>query len=253
MSQKILFLGDTHGDLDFVHLACIIASDNNAEIIQVGDWGFVWPNGSQLDDLSKKMVAWNVKMRFIDGNHDWHSKLNELAVAAGGVPDAGGIVRTPVEIAPNVIYQPRGSHYKDDDGTVFSFMGGAPSIDKHFRRDGLSWWATETITKEDMEVAMDSPKCHVLVTHDAPDYPPGFRPKGEPEFRVASKQSMNNVKRLRTINGPRLHVHGHWHYAYVDGVTRGLDCNWASNMSLAYFLWERNAPPETTSEDLPAT
>jgi len=236
--NNYLFLGDTHGDLDFVVRACELAAKHNAEIIQVGDWGFIWPirelggknnlkyDEDQLLRLSSVLVAWGVTMRFIDGNHDWHPKLRELTADQDG----------PVQLAPRVIYQPRGSMYTDTDGTSFVFMGGAPSIDKSFRRDGVTWWAEEEITDEEMAKGLFWEFCDVLVTHDAPDYPPGFLPKGDPAFRQKSKQSLNNIKKLRTTLQPKLHVHGHWHHAYVDGVTRGLDCNYGKFPGSVY-LW----------------
>lgn len=244
--SSALFLGDCHGDLDFVVKACDLAVKHNAEIIQVGDWGFIWPvrnkgvhfespnvryDENQLLKLSSVLVAWGVTMRFIDGNHDWHPELTRLSHNQNLIG---------MEIAPRVIYQPRGSQHTDEDGTTFVFMGGAPSIDKAFRTDGVSWWATEEITDEQMEQGLHWGKCDVLVTHDAPDYPPGFLPKGDPKFRVASKRSLNNIKKLRTKLGPSLHMHGHWHHAHVDGVTRGLDCNYARYFNDSVYLWNKN-------------
>lgn len=234
MSSNYLFLGDTHADLDFVVKACDIAAKNNAEIIQVGDFGFIWPNRGKYDEnqlrtLSSVLVMHGVTMRFLDGNHDFHTKLKELA------PE-----RVTTKLAPRVFYQPRGSTHVDEDGTKFLFMGGAPSIDKAFRRDGVSWWAEEEITEDDMGEALNHTSADVLVTHDAADYPPGFKPKGEPEFRVASKRSLNNIKELRTHLKPALHVHGHWHHAYVDGVTRGLDCNYARYFNDSVYLWSKS-------------
>lgn len=225
--MSFLFVGDPHGDLGFIDEMARRAAEHKAEMIVVGDWGFVWPNGNQIKKLSATLRAHRVTMRFIDGNHDWHDELNRLA----------GYVRHAVELEPNVIYQPRGSTYTHD-GTKFLFMGGAPSIDKANRTPGKSWWPTEYITDEDMAVAALTDKADVLVTHDAPDYPPGFMPKGDPAFRIRSKQSLNNIKALRTRLTPTLHLHGHWHHAYLDGVTRGLDCNYSMYAADAYFLWD---------------
>lgn len=230
--MNFLFVGDTHGDLDFVEEMARKAAEHNATIIQVGDWGFVWPNGNQIKKLSATLRAHRVTMRFIDGNHDWHDELNRLA----------GYVRHAVELEPNVIYQPRGSTY-EHDGTKFLFMGGAPSIDKGNRTPGKSWWPTEYITDEDMAVALLHEKCDVLVTHDAPDFPAGFMPRdgfgGDTSFRAKSKRSMDNIWRLRDHLKPSLHMHGHWHHAHVSGVTRGLDCNYARYPGDAYYLWSK--------------
>lgn len=218
--MNYLFLGDTHGDLYFAAQAAEMARDYNAEIIQVGDWGFLWPGGSSLDALSKILVDHNVTMRFIDGNHDWHPELKRRTPG-----------RSETEIAPKVIYQPRGS---TDNG--FLFLGGAPSIDRHMRTPGKSWWPEETITPEDMDAALSHENIDVIVTHDAPDYPPGFAPLGDPAFRQKSTQSMNDIRSLIRHYSPKLHVHGHWHHRYTSGVTTGLDCNYGKFNS-AVMLW----------------
>jgi hypothetical protein len=229
--NSYLFLGDTHGDLSCVETACPIAAEHGAEIVQVGDWGFLWPGGSQVKKLSAILKAHNITMRFIDGNHDWFPELWKRAPS-----------REATVIEDNVIYQPRGSAHVDSDGTRFLFMGGAASIDRMNRTVGLSWWPEEEISNQDMAVAFLHDSCDVLVTHDAPQFPPGFKPRtvsGDESFPQKCLRSLNNVKKLRTRLKPSLHVHGHWHHAYVDGVTRGLDCNYARYPGDAYFLWSR--------------
>jgi Icc-related predicted phosphoesterase len=232
--KNYLFLGDTHGDLDFAARGAELAAEHDAEIIQVGDWGFIWTHkmrtSSQVKQLSieleragEKFAKPPVIMRFIDGNHDNHPVL------------LGG----STQLAHNVIYQPRGSVHEDEDGTRFLFVGGAPSIDKDMRTPWISWWPEETITEADMRLALRATNIDVLVTHDAPDYPPGFTPKGTPEFRQLSTQSMNDIRKLVRHHQPKLHIHGHWHHAYVSGVTRGLDCNWAK-FNDSMYLWQRN-------------
>jgi len=240
--MNYLFLGDTHGDLDFVARAAEVAAENDAQIVQVGDWGFIWTHNGQvtnqvkqlsieLERAGEKHAKPPVVMRFIDGNHDHHPELRREALHA----DASG----SVSLAHNVIYQPRGSVYEDVEGTRFLFVGGAPSIDKAYRTKGISWWPEETITHEDMEKAFSHENIHVLVTHDAHDYPPGYSPKGDPEFRKQSNQSLGKVWRLRKHYNPVLHVHGHWHYRYTDGVTIGLASN-INRFNDALYLWSKN-------------
>lgn len=228
MSINYLFCGDPHGDLSYIANVADIASKEQAVIVCVGDWGFIWPNGSTVKKLSALLRAYDVTMRFIDGNHDWHSEIWRRAPS-----------RFATEIEENVIYQPRGSNYVDPDGTKFVFMGGAPSIDKYMRKDGVSWWATEMITPGDMAVALGQGSCDVLVTHDAPQYPPGYGPKGDAAFIQYSTQSMNDIAKLKRELKPSLHVHGHWHTKYFNGTTVGLDCNWATHPEDSYMLWHR--------------
>lgn len=237
--KSFLFIGDSHGDLAFVEHASNLARKHSAEIISVGDWGFLWPGHDQLRDLSDMLVGAGVRMYFCDGNHDDHARLKKLR---------GRIRVQGVHIDVNVIYQPRGSVYEDDDGTRFLFLGGAPSIDRDDRTEGLSWWPEETITEPEFQLARSAKgPIHVLVTHDAPDYPPGFSPKGTPGYRRDQTQSMRRIDALIRQHRPALHIHGHWHTRYSrahKNGTRiiGLDCNQndPACLSDSAFLWSRD-------------
>jgi predicted phosphodiesterase len=239
--KKYLFLGDTHGDVDFLERVIEVAQAESAEIIQLGDWGYWWPGGSQpmsgmpANYIANLLLDSDVTMRFIDGNHDWHPKLQGLLSTEPG----GGCI-----IAPGLIYQPRGSTLEDEDGTRFLFCGGAPSIDKAARREGYSWWPEEEITDDEHAKAMmANGPIHVLVTHDAPGFPPGYGPLGSPRFQAAGERSMGLIRALVNQHQPELLVHGHWHerYSQTVGVStrlEGIDCN-LGLFSDSWLLWNR--------------
>jgi calcineurin-like phosphoesterase family protein len=245
--RRFLFLGDTHGALDFVESAAKLAQQHDAEIVQAGDFGFLWPGNDQLEEVSAMLTDLGVTLRFIDGNHDDHPRLR-------------GHVRAcvPTTIASNVIYQPRGSVHVDEDGTRFLFLGGAPSIDRWSRVTGESWWPEEVITDAEFDLAMKAEgRIHVLVTHDAPDYPPGFSPKGTPEYKRDQTRSMKCVDALIRRHRPTLSVHGHWHTNYVrqhtvGTIVTGLNCNELDPEYLddATLLWSRDAA-QTQTMDTP--
>lgn len=250
--KRYLYLGDTHGDLAFVAATITLAKEHDADLLQCGDWGFVWPaqrragtpqivslRKAPLAELSDMLVAAGVVMRFVDGNHDEHPALRRWC---NGQYDLG------VTIAPNVIYQPRGSVYEDTDGTRFLFLGGAPSIDQANRTPGLSWWPEEVITDEEhvRALAVTGP-IHVLVTHDASSYPPDFSAKGTRAYQKDQVASMGRVDTLIQHHRPQLHVHGHWHTRYerthwTGTVTHGLDCNQLDSTYLddSTLLWSRD-------------
>jgi len=237
--KQYFFVGDTHGDLDFVAAAINRAREHGAEIVQVGDWGFLWPDNDQLLPLANKLVAAGVTMRFVDGNHDNHPALRRLFCGAN---DRG------VTIAPNVIYQPRGSVHEDVDGTRFLFLGGAPSIDRASRVAGVSWWPEEVIKMEELAWAREANgPIHVLVTHDANAMPPGFSAKGSATYQRQQQISMAGIDALICQHRPERHVHGHWHARYdrehanTGTITHGLGCNTmdSSYLDEATLLWSR--------------
>lgn len=236
--RSYCFLGDTHGDLAFAESAAKLARQHDAEVIQLGDWGFLWPGKDRLRTLSDMLIGERTAMRFIDGNHDDHPRLKKLR---------GRVRVRDVHIDVNVIYQPRGSVHEDEDGTRFLFLGGAPSIDRDSRVEGRSWWPEETIKDAEFDLAMSAKKpIHVLVTHDAPDFPPGFSPKGSPSYQRDQLTSMKRVDALIRRHRPEIHVHGHWHSKYErrhKNGTRiiGLDCNQNDPTYLrdSVLLWSR--------------
>jgi hypothetical protein len=221
-AKKYLFLGDTHGDLDFAKSAAKLARAHRAEIIQLGDWGFIFPGSPQLEALSRILVKLGVTMRFVDGNHDDHPSLKKLR---GRTHSRG------VTIAKNVIYQPRGSVHEDEEDTRFLFLGGAPSIDRAGRIEGESWWPEETITQAEFKRALSARgPIHVLVTHDAPAFPPDLAARGSRSYQSAQALSMKCIDALIRKHRPSRHFHGHWHVKYenrhdVGTVITGLNCN----------------------------
>ena len=237
--KKYLFLGDTHNDLDFAESAAKLARESDAEVIQLGDWGYIWPDNSQLDDLSSMLVGLGVTMRFIDGNHDVHPALKKLC---------GRVRAKAVTIAPNVIYQPRGSVHEDSDGTRFLFLGGAPSIDRASRKPGFSWWPEEIITDAQSKLALSAKgPIHVICTHDAPAYPPDFAAKGTPGYIRDQLRSMKIVDALIKKHRPLKLLHGHWHVKYEfrhakGTLVTGLDCNQLDHTYLddSTLLWSRD-------------
>ena len=235
--KKWIFVGDTHDDLDFAESAAKLAQRHGAEIVQLGDWGFLGPGAPQLEELSGMLVGLGVTLRFVDGNHDDHVSLKKLR---------GRVRVRGVEIAKNVIYQPRGSIHEDEDGTRFLFLGGAPSIDRASRVEGQSWWPEEVITDAELDLALSAKgPIHALVTHDAPAFPPGFTPKGSPSYQRDQQRSMKCVDKLIRHHRPALHVHGHWHTRATThrDATRieALDCNQFDPTYLddSVLLWSR--------------
>ena len=220
MTSSILFLGDTHGDLYCLEKACRTAKRHGAWIFQVGDFGYLWP-GADVSERAEEIVREEgVRLVFIDGNHDPHHLLPDRFMA----PD--GLSGRPVpEHEPGIYYIRRGGSAHDSD-TVVVGMGGAPSIDRGFRKEGKSWWPTEEITEADVEAALrtcgeipdDEGRVIVLACHDAPHVPSavpaladGPWKKTIPWFEPLAEASKEKVRRVMNHLYPDLFVHGHYH------------------------------------------
>jgi len=91
------------------------------------------------------------------------------------------------------------------------------SIDRAHRTDGATWWATETITDNDVETLVDragASGVDVLLTHDAPALPPSISPLGDPVIDADCAPSVGEIARATELLAPRLLLHGHYHVRY---------------------------------------
>lgn len=171
--MAIYITGDTHGSVDAHKLNAkhfgTIAKEltKNDFVIICGDFGFVWEWVQyQKDDwwlnwLEKK--PWTTL--FVDGNHENHERLNLMDIDIWH----GGKVHT---IRPSVIHLMRGEIY-DIDGKSFFTMGGADSVDKAFRKEGVSWWPEEIPNAIERGNAFDNLrkanwKVDYVITHTPP-------------------------------------------------------------------------------------
>lgn len=222
--MRLLVVGDTHANASWLTRMLDLAVKRHCDaLVQVGDFGYFprQPWGTEfLKAASESVDDYGVPVYWLDGNHDDFDSLKDV-----GAYDATEMV----EVGPGVTYIPRG-HEWQWDGTKFLAMGGAYSIDRQYRVDGVSWWPEELVTREQVDRALDGGSIDVMFTHDAPQGiwpPPLFRP-----LPVEPATSMGNRKAIQAIvdaRSPRLLFHGHYHHCYVSTVNgtevRGLNCD----------------------------
>ena len=166
----IYITGDTHGEIDIGKLNAKnfpIQKEMTKKdyVIIAGDFGCLW-NGHKdkfwLDWLEKK----NFTTLWIDGNHENFTLLNEYPVEEWN----GGKVH---KIRPSVIHLMRGQVFTIDNQTFFTF-GGALSVDKHYRKEFISWWKEEIPSGQEFEEGLKNLEKHnmtvdYVITHTAPE------------------------------------------------------------------------------------
>lgn len=229
---RLLFCGDLHGDIERAKELIQIAKEHKcSEIVQAGDWGYIWPRDDSHKNLSNILTSYDMSMRFCDGNHDTHPVLRKFSRD------------TDNNVAPGLTYQFRGSK-KTVGSVTMVFLGGAPSIDRAWRTTGISWWPEEEITEQDVEEALKHKGEHidVLVTHDAAIAPPGIKDGGSASFSYRAAQSTAFIMKVIEELKPKLHIHGHYHYRYqglIKGtVVKGLASNIDSLLD-NYLIYEK--------------
>jgi predicted phosphodiesterase len=212
MKEKVLFVGDTHGEIELINKAVILADKRRCDrIIQVGDFGF-FPNiyPEFIESLNSKIPFY-----FIDGNHDDHERLPHEAESIVSLRELGYEVE-------NFYYIPRGLVMNWGESNLL-FMGGAKSIDKAYRTQGIDWWDNEEINYGDYQRASDNQylweKVDIIVSHECPrteavDY----------ECDYSSKA----IGALVELYNPWLLIHGHHHRNYMlkrgETIIKGLGC-----------------------------
>ncbi len=164
----IYVTGDTHGDrMRFFDNNMVGESSwgENDTLIICGDFGFIFRNNEGEQAFLDKLAEKPYTICFCDGNHENFSALylypQEMWM--------GGKVH---KIRRNIFHLMRGQIF-DICGKKFFTMGGAYSIDKYMRTEGVSWWKEELPCSIEYNEAIHNLKkanneVDYIITHTAP-------------------------------------------------------------------------------------
>jgi hypothetical protein len=231
--MRILTVGDTHGVMRWLRESVIEAALDLRcrEVMQVGDFGFVWSNSIDtarrvLNEVSSHEIAAGLMLRFLPGNHENHPTLERLAASAERTTEGH------YRLAPRVYYTGRISQWAWGSHRLAA-VGGATSIDRWDRVPGVSWWPEEELTEEEVLTAQQLGPVDVLFSHDGP---PGIPlPYLVPD--LPSDIHRERMARVGAALQPRLWLHGHYHasvhysFRHAAGLAavHCLDCNGSPN------------------------
>ncbi|MDR1987064.1 MAG: metallophosphoesterase [Treponema sp.] len=116
----------------------------------LGDAGFLWPGNEKGDASSyKTLAARPFPLLCVMGNHEPVLGRQDLPEVAIGIGEKVLLVHEN----PFIAYLKRGCVYTID-GFTFLALGGALSVDKEFRKEGISWWAQEYWSEAEKEGVM---------------------------------------------------------------------------------------------------
>lgn len=179
--MKVRFIGDVHACFD-QYLGLIHDIDRS---FQVGDFGVGF----------KPLPNFSVNHKFIRGNHD-----NPFLVSS----------------IKNYIHD--GSLDKSDVsfGNGIFFVGGADSIDKYKRTEGVDWWREEELSIRELSVLIDKYEQYkplIVVSHDCPESISDCLSRQKNSS--ATRQAMQT---MFEIHQPSLWVFGHWHQTFTKEI-----------------------------------
>ena len=211
----VLILGDTHGEWYALNEVVQFAFKHHVIdlIIQVGDFGYGWPESRPGKDpvtysTHRYHKRYNTKEEreqylevphlWLDGNHENHELIAQ---------DQGAT-------QPNWTYMPRGSVY-EHMGKRFMFFGGATSIDKKTRTPGVSWWPEESITMGQVMKTLEEEDGPIdyMFSHEHPDIVPFKDKRADDSIGKADRVMLDQ---LRVKYKPKAWFYGHHHIPRYD-------------------------------------
>lgn len=237
-TQRIAIAGDWHGNTQYALEAIEYSHQFGAEVlIHTGDYGF-WFEEEFISLTHETLEKNNQTLMFIDGNHDDHDFLAEVAYNHLGLQP----------LTSRIFHIPRGfrwSYQVDEIPITFMGVGGAISIDRRWRKTYYAvnggrplYWEAEAITDADVEKAIAPGVVDILITHDAPMGTSAVTSKIplEPMLQADCDDSRRKLRQIVNATKPRILWHGHHHYFYEEQLlledgrvveVTGLDCDGA--------------------------
>jgi hypothetical protein len=191
----VTFIGDVHGK--FWKYGKLIKK--RKDTIQVGDMGVGFFRAGGMGDHYEYAALQNPphhammegNHRFIRGNHD------NLTVCA------------------------KHSQYIAD-GTIendMMFIGGAFSIDRAWRTEGLDWWADEELSYlelGDLITKFLEVKPRIMVTHECPDSITNLLMNGmKLDIPSRTRQAFDS---MWVAHKPEYWIFGHWHKSFNQNI-----------------------------------
>ena len=164
--DKIIVTGDIHGY--WGHLNTVINKKNPDKLVICGDFGY-WPHFHKSKEFHKRGVPWNqygvknpkTEIYWIDGNHENHEAIAAMVAEDGR--------EHPIKMygfSGDVYYMPR-CITMELNGYNCLFIGGAVSIDKDSRVEGVSWWRNEELSYSDY-LNLPEESIDVVFSHTVP-------------------------------------------------------------------------------------
>lgn len=167
--MSIYVTGDIHGDpsrLSNEKLSQLgIEITEGDKVIICGDFGLPWCNDKQDEYWLNWLEEKPFEILFVDGNHENFDLLYQFQVEERY---CGKVHR----IRKNIFHLMRGEVYEIEGKTFFAF-GGATSVDRHRRKEFISWWKEENFSMGEFENAADNLDkvdftVDYVLTHTAP-------------------------------------------------------------------------------------
>jgi hypothetical protein len=169
-------IGDLHGNTRYavsaIRQVCEkLHLESPKIILQAGDFGVYPDDGTHewmgetrrhqtfLEGVTEVLDDNDARLWFVDGNHEDHNMLAELAASQPGADS--------VWLTSRIKWLQRGHRWSWHEKTWLA-AGGAVSVDKLLRTPGVDWFPQEEITDVQEALIVSGGHADVLLSHDAP-------------------------------------------------------------------------------------
>lgn len=225
--SRIFITGDLHGEIDIRRLNTAgfpeqkdLTKDDY--LIIAGDFGLLWQGSKEEKFWLKWLETRNYTTLFIDGNHENFEMLNSYPVTQWN----GGNIH---QISPSIYHLMRGQMFTINEKKFFTF-GGASSIDKERRKEGISWWPEEIPSHAEFEEGMQTLDNHhwltdYVITHTCPTESLMWM-KGKYGFDL---KPIDPVNQYLDLIKPRL-GYSHWFFGHFHE-----NLNLPDNLHMLYY------------------
>lgn len=206
--QRVAVLGDVHGNVGWMRMlakALPHLAPDVTTILQLGDW---WMPPGEIDEALAETGITGIYVT--GGNHEPWGEITPLLNRYPG---------EAIQVSSLTWLLPRPARLTIGGRSVLS-LGGASSVDRESRVEGLTWWPQEAITDEHVAAAIAGGPADLMLTHESPADTPVRRvreilrtnphrfPKAALEASAASRARVSEV--WDAVN-PELLAHGHMH------------------------------------------
>lgn len=206
--QRVAVCGDWHGNVGWARTIArvlpYIASDVTT-LLHLGDWSM------PSEEIDEAFAATDIDRILVTvGNHEPFDQITPLLDEYPGAA---------VRVSKLTWFLPRPARLTIGGRQVLS-LGGAASVDRQSRIEGLTWWHDEAITDHHVAEAIAGGPADLMLTHEGPAGTP-VRPVREilrtnphqfPEAALeASAASRARVSEVWDAVRPELLAHGHMH------------------------------------------
>lgn len=179
----IRYFGDIHGNVDWYSAQL---KNSPYPTVQVGDYGIGF-----VDNPIPVLFPEN-QHRFIRGNHDNPElcKQQENFIDDGTIENVG-------------------------DNTIM-YIGGASSIDRMYRIEGISWWPDEQLSTDQLFNLVDlyvETRPDIMITHECPEtVADGLCAVYNKTKFVDPSRTRQAFESMLHFHRPKLWIFGHWHH-----------------------------------------